>query len=80
MNLYLLERTDDVDYDEFDSIVVAAPTEQAACAIRPDRGHWMDCFWLDESKWDEGLTLTVTLIGTTHLPEGTVVHESFCAG
>ena len=69
MNLYLLERTDDIGYDEFDSIIVAAPTEQAACAIPPDRGHW-----------DEGLTMTVTLIGTTHYPAGTVVHESFNAG
>lgn len=42
MNLYLLERTDDIGYDEFDSIIVAAPTEQAACAIPPDCGHWMD--------------------------------------
>ena len=27
MNLYLIERTDNVDYDEYDSFVVAAYTE-----------------------------------------------------
>lgn len=80
MNLYLLERTDDIGYDEFDSIIVAAPTEQAACAIPPDCGHWMDCRWLPKERWDEGLTLTATLVGTTHYPAGTVVHESFNAG
>lgn len=73
MNLYLLERTDDVGYDEFDSIVVAAPTEQAACAIRP-RGGWTDTGWNED-----GATLSCTLIGTTDLPTG-IIHESFCAG
>lgn len=73
MNLYLLERLDDVDYDEFDSIIAAAPTEQAARAIRPDGG------WVPEDKVDDGESLRVVLIGTTHRGIG-IVHESFNAG
>lgn len=73
MNLYLLEREDDIGYDEFDSIVVAAPTEQAARAIRPRGG------WVYGEAWDDAEKLTCTNIGTTHLPSG-IVHESFNAG
>ncbi|QOC54464.1 hypothetical protein pSALSNUABM04_004 [Salmonella phage pSal-SNUABM-04] len=73
MNLYLLERQDDVGYDEFDSIVVAAPSEGVARAIRPRGG------WVYGEAWDEAETLTCTNIGTTHLPIG-IVHESFNAG
>lgn len=73
MNLYLLERTDDVGYDEFDSIVVAAPTEHAACAIRPRGG------WVPDNQAEDGVTLRIALIGTTHLPTG-IVHTSFNAG
>ncbi|QVW28514.1 hypothetical protein pEaSNUABM8_00005 [Erwinia phage pEa_SNUABM_8] len=74
MNLYLLERQDDVDYDEFDSIIVAAPTEQAARAIRPSGSGWVP-----EDKVDDGEFLRVVMIGTTDRGEG-IVHESFCAG
>ncbi|ANZ48028.1 hypothetical protein ASESINO_4 [Erwinia phage vB_EamM_Asesino] len=74
MNLYLLEREDDVGYDEFDSIVVAAPTEQAARATKPNHGRWTDVF-----RNEDGVILRCKHIGTTHLPEG-VVHESFNAG
>lgn len=73
MNLYLLERQDDVGYDEFDSIVVAAPTEQAARAIRPRGG------WVYGEAWEDVETLTCQLIGTTNLPTG-LVHTSFNAG
>lgn len=73
MNLYLLERLDDVGYDEFDSIVVAAPTVQAACAIRP-RGAWVH-----GSVPEEGVNLRVVCIGTTHLPTG-IVHQSYRDG
>lgn len=73
MNLYLLERLDDVGYDEFDSIVVAAATQQAACAIRPR------CGWIPDNQAEDGVTLRIALIGTTHLPTG-IVHTSFNAG
>ncbi|ANZ49094.1 hypothetical protein FDI85_gp272 [Erwinia phage Machina] len=75
MNLYLLERQDDVGYDEFDSIVVAAPSEAVARATKPGwRGRWTDVY-CDE----DGVILRCELIGTTHLEAG-VVHASFNAG
>lgn len=73
MNLYLLERHDDVGYDEFDSIVVAALSEDAARAIRPRGG------WAPDVAWDDVETLTCVNIGVTHLPTG-IVHTSFNAG
>lgn len=33
MNLYLLKRTDEVDYDEYDSCLIRADSEQVARAI-----------------------------------------------
>ena len=84
MNLYLLERLDRVDYDEFDSIVVAAPNRGAARATRPPYGHWAGCCYCDDDVpctcgCDDGVRLSVTCIGRTDLPAG-VVHASFCAG
>lgn len=73
MNLYLLERQDDVGYDEFDSIVVAAPSERAARAIRPPGG------WCPDNACDDGGTLSCELLGTCDLPEG-IVHTSFLNG
>ncbi|AWN09089.1 hypothetical protein MLDJOKPK_00171 [Salmonella phage SPAsTU] len=83
MNLYLLERRDRVSYDEFDSIVVAAPNRKAARATPPSSGHWADnCSCYEDvciCGCDDGVRLSVTCIGRTDLPAG-VVHESFCAG
>lgn len=73
MNLYLLERTDSVGYDEFDSIIVAAPSEAAARVIRPAGG------WVDTMCNEDGVTLRITLVGTTQMPSG-IVHTSFNAG
>ncbi|VFR11555.1 hypothetical protein SPFM7_00290 [Salmonella phage SPFM7] len=36
--------------------LIGTPTEQAACAIPPDCGHWMDCHLLertDDIGYDE---------------------------
>lgn len=35
MNVYLVERTDTVDYDEWDSVVVVAATEEEALDTAP---------------------------------------------
>ncbi|ANZ49363.1 hypothetical protein WELLINGTON_1 [Erwinia phage Wellington] len=82
MNLYLLKRLDSVDYDEFDSIVVAASNRGAARVTRPAFGHWTSsgCYEDDcDGSCEEGIRLSVTCIGRTDLPAG-VIHESFCAG
>ena len=73
MNLYLLERQDDIWYDEFDSIVVAAPSEAAARAIRPRGG------WCPDKACEDGEILSCKLLGTCDLPEG-IVHTSFVNG
>ncbi len=80
MNLYLLERTDSVGYDEFDSIVVATPTEDAARATFGKGWGWT-CFCDEDDACDcgDGVTLSVKHIGTTNLEEG-LIHSSFCAG
>lgn len=84
MNLYLLERLDSVGYDEFDSIVVAAPNRGVARATPPPSGHWADNCYCEYEEvctcgCDEDVRLSVTCIGRTDLPAG-VIHSSFCAG
>ena len=47
MYLYKLERTDSWSYDEYDSAIVAAPTEQDARLMNPDGEgvYWVDGEW-----------------------------------
>ena len=69
LNLYFVERTDHADYDEFDSYVVAAVSEEAALASHPHYG------WPDPKK------VLVKLIGVA-LPsiEDGIICSSFNAG
>lgn len=73
MYIWLIERTDLVNYDEYDAIVVAAKTEDAARAIEPEYG-WGNRVDLE--------TLTVTRIGTATrgTVAGTVILASYNAG
>ena len=48
IHLYLLKREDEVDYDEYSEIVVAAANAEIAKGIGPHgwnskNGHWQDC-------------------------------------
>jgi hypothetical protein len=89
MNLYKLERTDSLGYDEYDSMIVAAPNEQEARIMHPDGDHWVDGEWKfkdrdgdyrwSTSDWCNPNDLKVECIGTTHLTIG-VVLASFNAG
>lgn len=74
MNLYLVERTDSVGYDEFDACVVSAPRES--------RAAWLGvvlfnkCCWRKQSKE----TVKVTLLSTNSLqPQGFIL-TSYNAG
>lgn len=67
MNLYLVERIDSIDYDEYDSCVVAADSECAAIYEATE-------LW---SKFDP---VTVKMIGVANSSEPGVIHSSFCAG
>ncbi|EDC4983382.1 hypothetical protein GAP86_18370 [Salmonella enterica] len=76
MNLYLVERTDSVGWDEYSAMIVAAPTEEAACAILPCESGWTGELLLD----GEEVTLEATLLGTTHYPEGEVLYTDYLYG
>lgn len=69
MKLFIVERTDNVGYDEFDSIVVAAESEDDAIHIEP-QGVWASAEHLAVQYIGEAMPL---------IPRG-VVHASFNAG
>jgi hypothetical protein len=82
MNLYLLEQSVNNGYDTYDSVVVAAETEEEAKFIHPSEyeKNWdgKDCRFSD---WCDVKDISVTLIGTatTDTKKG-VVLASFNAG
>lgn len=80
MNLYLVNRSDNVGYDNYDQCVVAAVSEDAARLIHPSGmvfdGNNASGSWV---KLKGTHKLRVELIGTTHLQQGLVL-SSFLAG
>jgi hypothetical protein len=88
VNLYLLKRTDSVDYDEYDSCVVAAESEAAARLMHPDGYTWDGAQWLCadgtapyNSSWTTLVArLDVTLVGAAAPGVSGVVCSSFNAG
>lgn len=66
-SLWLAERTNSIDYDEYDSCIVAAATEEIAIAQA-------------KAMWSDRSPFTCRLIGTTETEPTGVVHSSFCAG
>lgn len=84
MNIYFVERTDTVDYDQFDSFVCYAENEIKAKEMFPknnksfcDYNDFYSC-WIEFSKID---TLKVTLIGAHNgVTEPAVILSSFNAG
>lgn len=82
MNLYLVSRTDEVDYDEFDSFVIATNTAEEARSTLPK--------WSDDPEWrcsvEYGWTMPehvqVRFIGVAHqgIEHGEIICASFNAG
>jgi hypothetical protein len=70
-NIYLLERTDKWNYDEYDSAVVAAYDEDSAKALFPQ----MYSYGVPIAE-----VLKVTLIGTTWSDDLDLVLGSYNAG
>lgn len=69
MNLYLITRNDGVDYDQYDSAVVAAPDEEDAKAlIEQDLHGWTNTDWKYVEKvlvvTHAELDIAIELIGT----------------
>lgn len=70
MNLYLVERTDYIDYDEFDACVVSAP--------RANRALWLASALFNKYRCDKipQETLKISLLATNSLmPQGFVLNS-----
>jgi len=73
MNIYIIKRTTQLDYDEFNGAVVAAETEHEAIHTHPDKNyHWHNNAWvrkgdnefiLYDSSWVTPENVKATLIG-----------------
>jgi hypothetical protein len=81
MNLYLVTRRDTVEYDEYDSMVVAAKNEESAAHINPD-----DYRRQEGENWyyawpEDTAVLKIVLLGTAveGTQEGKIL-ASFYAG
>ena len=86
MYLYLITRNVGVDYDQYDSAVVAAPDEATANdLIERNSECWTNHTWKREGEFFKAeynkLDITIELIGTAKadMPLGVVV-ASFNAG
>lgn len=86
MNLYLIRRNDDVDYDQYDSAVVAAPDEVAAKdLVERNSDYWTHTNWRHEGEVlkqeHTKLDITIEFIGIAKdgMPFGVVV-ASYNAG
>ncbi len=80
MKIYKIERLDDVGYDEFDSMVVSASSEDDAKSIHPQEGdYWDNSYGTWVAKEDVDTLLSVEYIGETALYKG-VILSSFRAG
>jgi hypothetical protein len=75
MNIYLLERTDSVGYDEFDSFVVVAPDAELARKLLHEHSDG------DYGVWAKDELVTATKIGTSdEYAEPIEILGSFNAG
>lgn len=74
MNLYLVQRTDMVGYDEYSAVVVAAPDEDTAALVEAGWG------WATNGVNPRGLELRVDKIGRAAKGVKGVVLASFHAG
>lgn len=81
MNLYLVERTDSVGYDEFESMVVCARNEAHALQITPFDDVDMDDVWKAQAWGIDPKSLKIRRIGiaASGVAEGPV-HLSYKAG
>lgn len=85
MKLYLISRTDDNDWDTYDSAVVAAPDEETARNMNPANGYPME--WgsrrlrIHNSWCDTPEMVSVSYLGeAANTLEHGVVCSSFNAG
>ena len=79
MNLYLITQSENNDYDTYDSVIVAASTEDVARNTHPSAGGWEHSAHTWASSPDK---VSVELIGTTdkEYGDGELILASFNAG
>lgn len=77
MKLWKISRNDRIGYDEYDSAVVAAWSEELARNIHPSDVESRNGTGID---WDAPKNLTVEYLGTTDRAIGGVILASFNAG
>lgn len=95
INIYLVERTDDVDYDQYDSFICVADSEETARWTTPDPEYhlWIDKKWHfnystgpkeEDTKYSgwtkDPTTLKITELGVPKDPTQRVILGSFNAG
>ena len=89
MNIYLVSRTDKWSWDDFDSLIVAAKSEEDARNTHPyydyNRTEYEQRDWDESSNWvkkEDKHTLKITLIGKTtkEYKQREVLLASFNAG
>lgn len=82
--LYLVERTDHINWDQFDSFVVSALNEDQAQKTAPGWTTMSDAEELTPSRaksWTDDMNnITVTEIGKSSVAEWKVICSSFNAG
>jgi len=68
MKIFLVQRTDDIDYDEFDSVIVVAEDEQQARETHPRGVEWDsedECWAHGNSGWTYDISsLEVEFLGS----------------
>lgn len=85
MNLYLVSRTDDIGYDEYDAFVCAAESEEQARSMPPVK-EWLTSELLNSNiiwEWTNNLNnIKVEYIGKADekYTKPTVILASFNAG
>jgi hypothetical protein len=84
MNIYLVQITDSIDYDQYDAFVCIAATEDEARAMLPDTfftNEDRECFgiWVPITSID---TLSIIKVGVAESTEASprIVLASFNAG
>lgn len=83
MNLYLLSQDANSGYDTYDSVVVAAESENEARLITPDCGsseeHWLDSSWRDWAYTPDQVSVELIGVAADGTPSG-VILASYHAG
>lgn len=81
MNLYLISRTDSIEYDQYDSAVVCAKHAGQARRMHPSKGlEWDTTDSHDMFAWTKPENVRVKKIGITEQKTPGVILASFNAG